>query len=189
MEEIEVKFLDIDVPNIEEKLLKLGALKVGDFFYRRKSYDFPDYRLAKEYAWVRIRDEGTQVTMTFKQRINVGENKMQDGGMKEIEIVISNFQAADDLLKAIGLIEKFYEENKRTRYVLGSTEFDIDTWPLLNPYLEIEGQDWDTIKTVSNSLGFDWNEHKKCSTMQIYEMNGIDENSYSVLTFETQIKK
>ena len=42
MEEFEVKFLEIDVPNMEEKLLSIGAKKTLDYLYRRRVFDFPD---------------------------------------------------------------------------------------------------------------------------------------------------
>lgn len=189
MEEFEVKFINFNVDELKKKLSDVGAEFIGSFDYKRKNYDFPDYRLAKENAWVRVRDEGERVVMTYKQRQNVSENSTQDGGMKEIEIEVSDFHVADELLKSIGMIEKFYEENKRERYVLHGVEIDIDYWPLIPPYVEIEGSNWESVEKVSSILGFDWSSHLKCSAMQIYAMNGIDENSYSVLTFETQIKK
>lgn len=189
MEEFEVKFINLDVDKLKKKLGSLGAEFVGSFDYKRKNYDFLGYPLAEKNAWVRVRDEGERVVMTYKQRLNADSKTMRDGGMKEIEIEVSDFHIADQLLRALGMIEKFYEENKRERYILEGVEIDIDYWPLIPPYVEIEGSDWKNVKKVSIMLGFDFSEHLKCSTMQIYKMNGIDENSYSVLTFETQIKK
>ncbi len=189
MEEIEVKFLNIDVPALEEKLRKLGAVKAGDYMYKRKTYDFADASLSSKGAWVRLRDEGDKVTFTYKQRFGAETNALKDGGTKEIEVTVSDFATADQLLKAIGLVEKFYEENKRTRYTLGSIEFDIDTWPLLPPYLEIEGSDWASVESIARALGFNWDDHIRCQTMQVYALNGINENDYSILTFENQIKK
>lgn len=189
MEEIEVKFVNIDVPEVEKNILSLGAKKVGEFLYKRKTFDFPDKRLAEKFAWVRLRDEGDKVTLTYKERLGVGSNVLKDQGMKEIEIMVSSFEQTDTLLREIGLTEKFYEENKRVRYALGDLEFDIDTWPLLPPYLEIEGKSWERVEAVSRELGFDWDKHLRCSTMQIYADNGIDENAYAILTFDTQVKK
>ena len=40
MEEIEVKFLEINVLDIVNKLEKLGAKKVFDFLFRRRLFDF-----------------------------------------------------------------------------------------------------------------------------------------------------
>ena len=82
-----------------------------------------------------------------------------------------------------------YEENKRIKYILGDIEFCIDSWPLIPTYLEIEGKSWDTVKKAVSDLDLNWENHLKCSTMQIYEHYHIDENSFSILTFEEQIKK
>ena len=69
MEEFEVKFTDVDPIRLEERLLLIGGRKVFDRIFRRVVFDFPDLRLDKEAAWVRVRDEGEQATMSFKQRL------------------------------------------------------------------------------------------------------------------------
>jgi len=188
MEEIEVKFLNVDQEKLQEQLVALGATKEFDRVYRRKVYDYPDLRLNAESAWIRVRDEGDKVTMGFKKRIEpgIGEN---DAGMHEIEMSVSSFDTGWQFLEAIGLQQKFYEENRRIRYVLDDLEFDIDFWPLLPPYLEIEAPSWQRIDDAIAILGLNANEKKICSTFQIYEMNGIDELSYDILTLERQIKK
>lgn len=189
MEEIEVKFLDISVPEIRKKLSELGAKKVGEYLYKRKAYDYPDKRLAREHAWVRLRDEGDKVMFTYKQRFGVKDNYLQDGGVKEIEVIVSDFVLTNQLLCAIGLVEKFYEENKRERYILDNVEIDIDSWPMIPPYVEIEGKSWEAVEKVAKKLELTWSRHVRCSTMQIYEIYKINENDYSVITFEKQIKK
>lgn len=189
MEEIEVKFLDVDVSTLEEKLKSLGAQSLGKFHYRQSVFDYPDLRLAKDLSWIRLRDEVDRVTLTFKKRMNVGDNPLLDGGMHEIEVVVDDFKKTEELMHATGFKEKFYEEKYRTRYKFGNVECDIDEWPLIPPYLELEGPSYEEIKKVATALGFPWNVHCKCSAMQVFEKYGIDENSFSVLTFERQVKK
>lgn len=189
MEEFEVKFLEVDVPQLEKKLVKIGAKKEFDFLYRRRVFDFPDKRLANEHSWVRVRDEGDKIVLTFKKRFGVGEDKFKDGGMHEIEVAVSDFEKTAEIMRSVGMTEKFYEENNRIKYVLGDVEFCLDKWPLIPTYLEIEGKDWDVVKNATSKLGLNWDNHIKCSTMQIYKHYGINENDYSFLTFEKQIKK
>ncbi len=192
MEEIEVKFLEVDVGDLKDKLKLHNAKFIGEFDYKRKAYDFPGLTLSKNHhAWVRLRDEGERVTLAYKQRmgVKVNDGSAPDEGMKEIEVVVSDFNLTDQLLKSIGLIEKFYEENKRERYVLDQVEIDIDTWPMIPTYVEFEGSSWESVELVSRKLGFDWGKHMRCSTMQIFKKYGIDENDYSVITFLEQIKK
>lgn len=189
MEEIEAKFLDIDVKQIENSLEEIGAQKSFDFLYKRRVFDFPDMSLEADNSWLRLRDEGDKITLTYKRRFGVGEDKLKDGGMHEVEINVSDFESTANLLRSIGMQEKFYEENKRVKYVLNDVEFCIDTWPLIPTYLEIEGKSWEAVKDSAKSINLDWDKHVKCSTMQIYEHYGINEREYSVLTFEEQTKK
>ena len=189
MEEIEVKFLDIDIKEIEEKLKNLGATKVFDFLYKRRVFDFKDKSLESNNSWLRLRDEGDKITLTYKRRFGVGENRLKDEGMHEIEVNVSDFQKTAELLNSIGMKEKFYEENRRVKYTIDDVEFCIDTWPLIPTYLEIEGKSWESVEKSVTILGLDWNNHIKCSTMQIYEHYGLNENDFSVLTFKEQTKK
>lgn len=189
MEEIEAKFLDVDVEKFKQLLEKEGAVFIDEFEYRRKTYDSKDKHLAQKNSWIRLRDDGEKVTMTYKERFGVGANSLRDTGMKEVEIVVSDFNLADKLLQELGFIEKFYEENKRERYVFDSVEIDIDTWPMIPTYVELEGNSWESLEKVAKRLGLDWANHSRCSTMQVYRNYGINENDYSVITFEQQIKK
>jgi adenylate cyclase class 2 len=185
MEEIEVKFLNIDKPLFEEKLVSLGATKSGEYHYRRKIYDFPDGRLDKDSAWVRLRDEESQITLSYKKRFN-NTDELRGGGTEEIEVTVSDFATAEKLLAAMGLVEVMYKENKRTRYMLDGVEVDIDTWPLIPPYVEIEGKSWEAVQAVAQKLGFDWTERLVGSNRAIYNHYGIKEDAYKILTFERQ---
>lgn len=191
MEEIEAKFLNINVEEFKKILEKEGAIFIDSFEYKRKVYDFEGLTLSKNNnAWVRLRDEGEKITLAYKERMGIDKNnKLKDLGMKETEIVVSDFNLTDQFLKSIGLIEKFYEENKRERYLLDNVEIDIDSWPMIPSYVEFEGNSWDSLEKLTNKLGLDWSKHLRCSTMQIYEKYGINENDYNVITFEEQIKK
>ena len=66
--EIEAKFLNISPDKLREKLRALGAkLLHAERAMRRKVFDFPNNRLGKEGAWVRVRDEGDKITQNPSQ--------------------------------------------------------------------------------------------------------------------------
>ena len=190
MEEIEIKFLDIDYAALQEKLLSLGATKVADYHYRRIVFDYPDFRLDKQGAWVRLRDEGDKITFTFKQRLaKAFDTGANDDGMYERETTVGDFDTTREILLKTGLIEKMYQENKRTRYVLDGVECDLDTWPLLPPYLEIEGESWEKVYATAERLGFKREDAKIFSTNQIYTLKGLDDRNYTKLTFDEQVER
>ena len=188
MEEIEVKFLNIDVEKTEKKLQEIGAKKVFERMYKRQTFDYPGLVMDKKGAWLRLRDEGDKITLAFKRRLGI-ETEGDDDGMEEIEIEVSDFENAKELLLNIGLKKKGYQENKRIRYILDDIEFDIDFWPKLEPFLEIEASSWKRVQEGVKLLGFDYSKKRIFSAQQIYREQGIDVNDYSEVTFEKMIKR
>ena len=191
MEEIEVKFLNIDVPALEAKLTELGATRVFDRMYRRNVYDYPDLSLNAKNSWVRVRDEGDQITMGFKQRTGVtsSDTSTNDGGMDEVEFVISDYDKASLFLEKIGMTLKFYEENRRIRWIKDDVEFDIDYWPEIPPFVEIEAPSWEKIDQTIALLGFNPEDKKIFSNHQIYKSMGIEKHDYISITFKGLIKR
>lgn len=189
MQEYEGTYIDIDVAALQERLRSLGATHVGDYNYRRIVFDYADLRLDKQGAWVRLRDEGDQITLSYKQRIYKDDSLGHDDGMIEHEVVVSDFDTTSAIIKGIGLVEKFYIENKRTRFELNGIEYDFDTWPLLDTYLEIETDSDERVDAAAKELGLDPSTKLVCSTTQIYEMKGIRDKDYQILTFDKQVKK
>ena len=190
MEEIEVKFLNIDKEAIAQKLVSIGAKKAGDYLYRRQVFDYPDFRLDRQGAWIRIRDEGNRIMLSYKERL--GREQGSDGndlGMREIEIEVGDFQKTAGFLYALGLVNKFYFENKRTRYVKDGIEFDIDEWPLLAPYLEIEAGTMEEVEKAIGWLGLKKEDAKRFSTTHVYALAGINDKDYVKLTFAEAVKR
>ncbi|MFA5966919.1 MAG: CYTH domain-containing protein [Patescibacteria group bacterium] len=191
MEEIEVKFLNVDPEEIQGKLAAIGAEKVKEFFYRRRVFDYPDWRLDKQAAWLRLRDEEDHVALSFKQRLGVQthDGTTSDTGMEEVEIHVSDFDKTALLLTRLGFVEKHYAENKRIRWIKDGIEFDIDIWPELEPYLEIEASTWEQIDQAIAMLGLDPADKKIFSTNQIYHLKDIHVSDYSRLAFDGLVKR
>lgn len=191
MEEIEVKFLNIDAAKMGEKLTALGAKKVGDYFYRRQVFDYPDWRLDKNGSWLRLRDEGERITLSFKQRLGVQshDGTTSDSGMEEIEVIVSDFEKTAAMLLKLGFIEKHYAENKMIRWEKDGIEFDIDTFPALDPYLEIEAPSWEKIDVAIDWLGLNSQDKKIFSTNQIYALVGIQVADHIRLAFDGLVKR
>lgn len=191
MEEFEAKFLDVNPSEIERKALALGGRKVFDRMYHRAVFDYPDLRLDKQAAWVRVRDEGDQVTMAFKQRTGTGasDGSSNDGGMVEEEVTVSDFATACRILRHIGLTDKFFIENRRVRYEFDDVEVDVDWYPQLEPFLEIEGPSWEVVDMAIAKLGLDPKDKKVFSATQIYALKGIRDKDYSRITFDEMVRR
>ncbi len=187
-QEIEVKILNINVSELENKLAKFGAKRLDEKLFRSISFDYPGFPMDKEAAWVRLRDDGNKITLAYKKRLGVkaGAN---DSGMEEVEVEVSDYETTAEFLRKIGMVEKFVQEKKRVTWLKDNLTFDIDTWPKLEPYLEIEGEDWKSVDQAVLDLGFKLEDKKICSATQIYELNGIRDKDYVKMTFSEFIKR
>ena len=151
--EIEAKFLNVDPDKIKNRLKEIGAvLQYPERLMKRKVFDYPDARLRKEGAWIRVRDEGDgKITLSYKKLVDRSLN-----GTKEITLDVSDFQTMCDFLQASGLDSKSYQETKREKWTLGESEITIDTWPWIPTFVEIESETEEEIRKVANLLDFDW---------------------------------
>lgn len=163
--EIEAKFLDINHDEVRKKLKTLGArLEQPMRLMRRKNYDFPGRTLEKEKTgWVRARDEGDKCTLAYKQL-----NDRTLHGTKEVSITVSSFEETCLLLEQIGLEAQSYQETKRESWVLGGVQIEIDEWPWVKPFIEIEAPTEDELKAVADKLGLKMNNAVHGSVEIVY---------------------
>lgn len=166
MIEYEARVLDIEKEKLEKKLKDLGAEKIADFNYKRRVYNFNP---ANDNKWIRLRTDGVNTTLTIK------EIKSQEiDGTEETEIKVSDFEQTNIILNKLGYKSHTYQENKRTRYVLEGVEIDIDTWPYIPTYVEIEGKSTDDVKNMINKLGL---ENKKVTSIDV---QGVFKKFYKI---------
>ncbi|MDP3964041.1 MAG: CYTH domain-containing protein [bacterium] len=191
MIEYEVKFLDINPESIQQKLETIGANKLGEYFYRSRVFDYSDWRLDREHSWLRLRDEDGRTTLSFKKRLGVrgSDGKSNDAGMEEIEIIVSDFDSAASLIQALGFVEKHFVEKKRRRWQKNGVEFDIDIYPEIPPFLEIEAHDWEQIDTAIRWLGLNPSDKKIFSANQVFALYGFDVKQYIRIAFDGLIKR
>ena len=153
--EIEAKFLDVVHGTMRAKLKELGSECVHpDRLMRRKNFDYPDKRLEKSVeGWIRVRDEGDKVTLAYKQL-----NDRTLHGTKEVSVTVSDFEQTCRFLEAIGLEEQSYQETKRESWKLGDVEIELDEWPWIPPFLEIEAPDEAQLREAAQKLGLELEE-------------------------------
>jgi adenylate cyclase class 2 len=140
--------------------------------------------------WVRLRESNGKVTIALKQiynrKITNGVRHHALGDVKEIEISIDNLANGKLLLEELGYFHKNYQEKKRCSFSLpGNIRIDIDMWPRIPPYLEIEANNQETIFSVLKQLGFRKEDAKSLNTDDVYTLYGLDMYSYKELKFDS----
>ena len=144
--EYEVRVLEIDVEFIKKKLEEIGAEFSFDKIQQRYVYDFIPKVDSK---WIRLRTNGEKTTLTIKNLVS-----SEIDGTQELEVVVDNFERTNLILKELGYQAKGYQENRRIQYMYEGVEIDIDYWPLIPTYLEIEGPSEEKVYEVLKKLGF-----------------------------------
>ncbi|HEV7702180.1 MAG TPA: CYTH domain-containing protein [Candidatus Paceibacterota bacterium] len=191
MEEFEIKFLEVDVAASEKKLLEIGAEKIGEFDYIRTIFYLTNEHEDDSKGWIRVRTDGRETTLTFKKNITQKseDGSMKNVGMNEIEVIVDDYEKTCELMKAMGLIVNKTEKNRRIRYTKGDVAFDIDFWPQLPPYLEIESDSYEKVKNAARELGFHSEQGMIGTAGSVYKKYGFNVDDYSSITFESMIKR
>jgi adenylate cyclase class 2 len=161
--EIEVKFLNIDIDEMREKLRKLGGVCEQPMRLMRRHV----FHLVtpSETAFVRVRDEGDKATMTFKRF--EGDDGLH--AAKEAEVEVSDFETAARILEESGLRSKSYQETKRETWHIAEVEIMIDEWPWAPPFVEIEGPSEEVVRKVAADLGLDWKDAAFGGVASVYK--------------------
>ena len=131
--------------------------------------------------WVRLRKSNDKIELTTKHILNKKHSDYQN--VLETEIEVSSFEEANNLLESIGICKRNYQEKIRYSFVYKDAQIEIDIWPMLDPYLEIECDNNKTIEEVLEKLGLLENEIVSTNTESLYKRKNIDILQISTLKF------
>lgn len=179
--EFEAAFTKVDKDLVRECLKKASAVLIyPETLFKRDVFDPP---ISIKGGWLRVRKEADKITMSLKV---VDGDKIED--QKETELIIDDYEKGVEFLMAIGATHKSYQETKRESWNLNGVDITIDTWPGLQPLVEIEGKSEEVVQRVSEVLGFDYSQAIFGAADVVYEMElGIPKkviNQMPVITFE-----
>ena len=152
MQEIEAKFPDIAIEDIRQRLKDNQADLVMPMRIMHRAVFDNDY-MKERNGFLRVRDEGDKTTITYKQF-----NPDDASDVLEQEITTDNFDSALQLFARLGIQPRSIQESKRETWSVNGCEVVIDIWPWLNPYVEIEGKTWESVKQTADLLGFRWSD-------------------------------
>ena len=131
--------------------------------------------------FVRIRKRGNKTQLTYKT------NKAQTiDSAREIEFEISDMDKCKDFLTAVGLMSVRISEKYRHTFKLGDVVIDIDTWPKIPTYVEVEGPSVESLKELCSKLDFDWEQRFDGDAREVFRHYGHDLDKISVITFNEQ---
>lgn len=162
--EVEVKFYLDDPMSFEKRLRSIGANLVQprthELNYR---FDTPDMSLTRARRVLRLRQD-QNVIITYKGPAQQGQAVSV---RQEIELEVNDFQAAHDLLEALGYQVSVLYEKYRTVYTLNELEITIDEMPF-GMFSEIEGGDAQIIERTAASLSLLWSQRILQSYLMLF---------------------
>ena len=178
--EIEVRFLEIDKEALIQKLNALGSEDLGeDLLSETIFYDKNKEWLKDKRKFIRIRSTKSGNLLTFKHHF-----EQSSTGTKEIELNISDPLKATDLLSELGYPPFRKQEKKRHSFKLKGGLVEIDTWPKIPPYVEIEGNSEKHLQEIAALLELNWSTAVfKDAGLVISEIYNIPVHTLKYFTF------
>lgn len=171
--ELETKVLAVDVIEIKRLLTNLGAKKILETRFRVNWYRLPGTEEGEDPWFLRLRSDsqgGCELTWKEISR-KLGVSRTH----QEINIGVSSHETASELLKAIGLEEYAYQEKDRISWMFKDWRFDLDQYPKMAAYLELEGKSeahiQEAIKLLSLQDGQISNEGERILIQKRYGLN------------------
>ena len=165
-QEIEAKFHVQNLRKIELRLLELKAQLIQPRVHEiNLRFDRPDGELRNSFRVLRLRQDDI-ARFTFK-----GPSVEKEGGIlsrQEIEFEVGDFDSAKQFLEAIGFQVVVFYEKFRTTYELNNTHIMLDELPY-GSFIEIEGENVETIHSIADLLGLNWDAMVKAGYHALFE--------------------
>lgn len=171
--ELEVKVLNVDINQIQNKLKDLNAVLIKKELQVNTlidSYEKPIKTITDGY--LRIRESKDLVHNTNKTTLTFKKNVENRGLRENIEynVGIENRDDMVELLKALGYNNIKIGYKERTSYNLNDARIDIDIWDkdtYPHPYIEIEVKTQEKLYEIIKMLGI---SRENISTKSILEL-------------------
>lgn len=178
--EIECRFLEIDKEAIIKKLHEIGAVDEGEVMLEEAIIYNPDDSWRKDNRFVRVRKSGDTISLSYKEH----RTHTIDGTF-EIELHVDDYDKAVQFLEATGLKTYRRQQKKRHTFTLDGVTFDIDTWPRIPAYIEIEGDSEEKVKKAATAIGLDYSKAVfENASVVIEEVYKIPVKSMKWFTFD-----
>lgn len=186
----------------QEKLEQLTSVKyLRELLVRTKNEDLLSRfsskgitEIVKQYGinpnkWVRLRNTNGKVTITIKHILNPDIQANSDSQIQKVmetEMEVPSIEDANNILEQLGFAFRNYQEKNRVTYDFNGVEVDIDSWPLIPTYVEVENDSEDVINDTIKQLELQEHEIVSCNTADVYKKYGIDLYQFRELRFQSK---
>lgn len=139
MQEVETKILEVDPQDVKRRLEELGAKRVLDTKLAVDWYGPKGLSHRGDDPWflrVRSYSDGRH-EVTWK---GISKQFKVARGHQEINFFVADPKQMGAILEAMGLEHYACQEKFRQSWALENWRFDLDRYPGMPPYLEIEGR-------------------------------------------------
>lgn len=165
--EIEVKILEINRQAIEQKLHEMAAIKSFEAEFLAVFFDTQAGDILQKQCALRLRKEGAQTVLTFKEPMGNTEMKI----MKETEVMINDAEAMRTILRAIGLKEIGITRKMRTEYKWNNTKIVLDqyldNYNFIPLFMEVEAENESEVALAVETLGYQLSDCKNWNTYEL----------------------
>jgi len=153
--ETETKVLDINTEQMKGKLRSVDAREIQDTTLIVDWYHVRGTKPGEDPWFLRIRSNsegGHEVTWKAKSDV-LGVSRRH----KEINFMVEEPEKLAELFDELGLEPYAHQEKRRTSFEYEGWRFDIDQYPGMPAYMEIEGASEEHVKEALAMLGLESN--------------------------------
>lgn len=171
--EIEVKVLNIDLEDMENKLIKLNAKLISEEDQRNIIFSLKEKsKNLNPNTYLRIRESKNLLTDKMKRELTLKENRSNMEIRENIETTtnIDNIESMVYILENLGYEINSDGRKHRKSYLYENIRFDLDTWDKNTypyPYMEIEVEDPKDLDKIIDLLGINSNNISTKSIMEL----------------------
>ena len=134
-QEIEIKFRIDDLRALSRKLRAAGFRVTTRRTHEMNTlYDLPGQVLRERKELLRLREYGSEWTLTHKTKKKIGRHSSRE----ELETSVGDGKQMDAILRALGFAPSFRYEKFRAEWTDGKGQVVVDETPVGN-FCEIEG--------------------------------------------------
>lgn len=201
--ELEVKLLEVNPREVINKLEISGAKKILDVVSYIEAFDYDgeiyplniehiperfkeifdeivkltngENDLISKKAYLRLRSEGERCELILKYKVATNLENIKAESETSVPINKNEWENISNMLVKSGLKLILIQEKKRISYIhkeIGA-RFDIDTWPHVPTYVEVEGTS-EAIEKGAALLGYSMDQVSSISGKALFQKYGVD---------------